>query len=751
LPHLQPDRCAPRLGCIGKLAERSLADGELGGRSLHYPTKHTASGHKRERFRNDVEGLRAVAVLGVVLYHAHVGVLSGGFAGVDVFFVVSGYLITGLLWAELRRDGRISLAGFYARRARRLLPASILVVLATVAASRVLLPPLAVPSTAKDGLASALYVGNYRFAFQQTDYLNASGPPSPFQHYWSLGVEEQFYLLWPLLLIIGSLVWRRTRSGRSRSPDGFTADGFTAALTLAVLTGGSYALSLWLTRANQPWAFFSLPTRAWELGLGGLLALSAPAIRSIPRRAADALGWAGLATLVSSFFLIGSSTPFPGTAALAPVLGTAAVIAAGTVRGAGPTGLLSSTPTRFVGRISYSWYLWHWPFLVLAPDLVGHPLGLAANLFVALLSGAVAIVSFLIVESPARASAWLSAFARRSLITGGTLSAGGAVACLAIGATVPSVTGHGTAPIAMIQQSRYSTPVTTVDPQQSLIKSLDSQINSQVSASLQRADVPANLQPTLGHAHHDDPPVFYDGCMDSYLDSTVKSCAFGNVTSQNSVVLFGDSHAAMWFPALDSAADQIGWKLYNWTKATCPPIEIPIVSPVLGRNFTECEAWRQTVLQRIGQIHPAVVALGVARHYTSIYGFTPYEQPWLDGMKQMISEISRLGSKVVVIGAIPKPPFLVPQCLSEHLTSDSQCTEPEANVVNLAGVASEEAAVRSAGGTYIDALPWFCANGTCGAIVGNIEIWRDDNHITATYSSFLGPVMAAYLKAASPG
>jgi peptidoglycan/LPS O-acetylase OafA/YrhL len=685
--------------------------------------------------------LRAVAVLGVVLYHARVGALSGGFAGVDVFFVVSGYLITGLLWAELRRDGRISLPGFYARRARRLLPASILVIVATAVASRILLPPLSVPTVSKDGLASALYVGNYRFAFQQTNYLNASGPPSPFQHYWSLGVEEQFYLIWPLLLLIGGLAWRQARRGGRRP------DAVTAIAALAGLTVGSYVLCLWLTNANQPWAFFSLPTRAWELGVGGLLALAAPAVEAIPRRVASAVGWAGLATVVGSFFLIDPATPFPGTAALAPVLGTAAVIAAGSVPGAGPAAMLSRRPMRFIGRVSYSWYLWHWPFLVLAPDLVGHPLNLGENLLVALLSGIVAVITFLVVESPARTSAWLAGVSRRSLLTGGTLSAGGAVACLTVAATVPALSGHGSAPVAVIHQSRFSSPATTVDPRQSLVDSLNSQIAAQLSASIQRQDVPANLQPNLEHAHHDDPPVFYDGCMDSYLDATVKNCAFGNTSSNTSLVLFGDSHAAMWFPALDSAANQNGWALHNWTKATCPPIEIPIISPVLGRNFSECESWRQTVLQRIGQMHPAVVVLGVARHYTSIYGFTPYQQPWLDGMAKMVSEITRLGSKVVVIGPIPKPPFVVPQCLSAHLTNDSQCNTPEGSVVDLSGMAAEQASVRAAGGSYINALPWFCANGTCGAIVGNLEIWRDDNHITATYSNFLGPAVSAELNA----
>jgi peptidoglycan/LPS O-acetylase OafA/YrhL len=257
------------------------------------------------QFRADIEGMRAVAVLGVVLYHAHVGILSGGFVGVDIFFVVSGYLITGLLWRELAADRRISLAGFYGRRARRLLPASMFVIVVTASAARRWMPPLHISSVMKDGVASALYVGNYRFAINQTDYL-ANSSPSPFQHYWSLGVEEQFYLLWPLLLIASSMMWKRYHRYQrarwlARGGDGGPSRIDAAAL-LGLVTLGSFLLSLWLTHANQPWAFFSLPTRAWELGAGGLLALAAPATRRLPRPAAVALGWGGLAVTVGSLF-----------------------------------------------------------------------------------------------------------------------------------------------------------------------------------------------------------------------------------------------------------------------------------------------------------------------------------------------------------------------------------------------------------------------------------------------------------------
>lgn len=687
-------------------------------------------------------------MLGVVLYHAHVGILHGGYVGVDVFFVVSGYLITGLLWGELRNTHRISLSSFYARRARRLLPASILVVIATAIASRVWLPPLEMHDVAKDGIACALYFGNYRFALQQTNYLNASAPPSPFQHYWSLGVEEQFYLLWPLLLLLGSLVWRRqrTRRGGYGGPDVWSAMGVLAAVSVA-----SFALSLWLTHVNQPWAFFSLPTRAWELGAGGLLALASPIAEHLNQRAAAVLGWGGLAAITGSFFLIGPSTPFPGAAALAPVLGAAAAIAGGTAA-KGPALILGRSGPRLVGRISYSWYLWHWPFLILAPDALGHPLTLAQNLLVAFISGLVSLVSYVAVESPARASAWLSAMARRSLLAGGTLSAGGAVACVAIAATLPSLAGHGRAPVAVIHQPApvVHSRAATTDPRQAAIETVNAQVQAQIAASIGTTQVPSNLEPSISDARSDEPVVFVDGCMDSYLDSSVRNCAFGDETSATSVVLFGDSHAAMWFPALDYAANHNGWKLYNWTKATCPPIDTPIWSPELGRNFTECETWRQNVLARIADVHPAIVVLAMARHYIAEYGFVPYQQSWNQGLSEMISSISKLGPKVVVIGPVPKPPFIVPSCLSENLGDARRCEVAQGVGYDEAGEALEKQVSVQAGASYIQTEPWFCAGGQCADIVGNIEVWRDDNHITAVYSNFLGPAMSAALAAVMP-
>src|SRR5829696_7227833 len=365
-------------------------------------------------FRGDVEGLRAVAVLAVLLYHAQAPAGGGGFVGVDVFFVLSGFLITGLLWRELSETGRLSFGSFYARRARRLLPAAVLVLSVTAVVSALVLPPLSARAATDDAAAAALYVANYRFAVQGTDYLAGDTGPSPLQHYWSLGVEEQFYLVWPLLLLLGSLAWRR-RGGPSRA----TAGGL-----LAGLGSASFGLSLWWTDVAPPWAFFSLPSRAWELAVGGLVALALPWLRRMPGPVAAVLGWVGLSAVVWSVVRLADTTAFPGVAALAPVAGTAAVVAAGCADPRfGPGLMLERAPFLLIGRISYSWYLWHWPVLVLAPAAAGRALGLGERLALAAVSGVLALLTLRLVEDPVRFSPRLRSRSRRGLAVGAALTA----------------------------------------------------------------------------------------------------------------------------------------------------------------------------------------------------------------------------------------------------------------------------------------------------------------------------------------
>ena len=701
-------------------------------------------GRRRTRpFRRDIEGLRAVAILAVVLYHAHVGAVPGGYVGVDVFFVISGYLITDHLFREANESGTVSFGSFYARRIRRLLPASFLVIAVTAVASALILPPLTARSALKDGVACALYVGNYRFALLQTNYLTASAAPSPFQNYWSLGVEEQFYLIWPAVLLFATMAWRARRPSRG------AALGVLGAIALTSCT-----YSVWLTHAAQPWAFFSLPTRAWELAIGGLIALAAPTIGRL--RGRPLIGWIGLALVLWSVTTYSDTTAYPGTAALVPVLGAAAIIAAGC--GArnrnGPVQALRTAPMQVMGRVSYSWYLWHWPMLILVPAALGHPLSLSQNLGVAAVSFVVATITYVALERPIRAARWLSTPPRRSLSLGAALSLGAVGACVLSVLTLPGLTGSGHAPVAAAavrQVTKANPPPPASDPVLAQRTEATSAINTQVARSVHEDTVPANLDPSLSGARADEPAVFVDGCLDTYTDTSLRHCTFANTDAPTTVVLFGDSHAAMWFPAVQQEAEQYGWRLITWTKATCPPFPVPIFSPVLGRTFSECDEWRSGVLNQIAAIHPALVILGVARHYSDIYNFTPYSDVWLSGLGQEVRAIRGTGAQVMMMGPVPKPPFDVPGCLSAHLTTATACTVPLSTGIDSKGMAAEAGVVQKNGGTYVDTEPWLCAGPTCAVLVDNLIVYRDDNHLTQAYTQFLAPALGPWMQEALTG
>ncbi len=371
---------------------------------------------QKDGFRPDLEGLRAIAVVLVLLYHASVPGVTGGYVGVDVFFVLSGFLITGLLMRELDATGTISLAAFYARRARRLLPAVAVLILVTVIASTVVLSPLRAGEVAKDGIAAALYTSNLRFAFQATDYLQSELPPSPLLHLWSLGVEEQFYLFWPALLLIATRGVGHLGALRLRR----------IGILAVVVATASLALSLWLTTASEPWAFFSLPTRAWELGIGAILAVGAARLARLPSAAATGAGWVGLAMIAISGLVIDTNTPFPGLAALLPTVGCALAMLPGMVSQASmPARLLGWGPARFMGRISYSLYLWHWPLLVLPLAVAGGTLPLAVRVGLMIAAIPIAYASQHWLEDPIRHGRFVGIVPRRNLALAGAVSAGG--------------------------------------------------------------------------------------------------------------------------------------------------------------------------------------------------------------------------------------------------------------------------------------------------------------------------------------
>ncbi|GFG53232.1 acyltransferase [Mycolicibacterium agri] len=676
-----------------------------------------------------------------MLFHAGMPGLGGGFIGVDVFFVVSGFLITGLLWREAADTGTVRLARFYAARARRLLPAAVTVLVGTCAASVLLLPPLQARSVIGEGIASALYVGNYRLAIQDTDYLATDATPSPLQHYWSLGVEEQFYLLWPALIIATAWVLARVAARTGRSLTGSVAP---YAAVLAVLAAVSFAVSVVLTDDSPSWAFFSLPTRAWELAVGGLVALTAGMWRQLPGPSAAVVGWGGLGLIAVTCTQVGSSTPFPGTAALLPVLGTALVIGAGCATPDLGVGRFLSQPTmRSIGRLSYSWYLWHWPTLLLAPVLFGGDIGLAGRLAMVVMSLGLAILTLHLVENPARFAESLKESDKRSLAVGGALTATAVGVCLVLLMIRPVPTGVGVAaaPVAVTAGAQKAPNAVAPQPM-----SVRDQLMVAVNESTEPRPVPENLTPPLGAVAK--PEVFVNGCVLSWRDVQQPDCVSGDVASPTTVALVGDSHAAMWQPALEPIAQKKHWRLQTFSKVLCPLMELPINSPYLGRAFTECEQWRGDVLAQLAQQRPALVVIDMSRRYGADFGFVSYDRAWLDGLTRLVQQLKASGTDVLVLSQVPDPPSTVPTCVSGHMDDATACAPARTDGLNDAGIAAEAAATTVGGGHYFELSDLFCTGERCPVIVGNTLVFRDDNHITTEYATALAPLVAEQVEQA---
>lgn len=706
-------------------------------------------------FRPDIEGLRAVAVLGVLLFHAEVPGVDGGFAGVDVFFVISGFLITGLLWREVSTAGTVRLRRFYGARARRLLPASATVGVITAITAALLLPPLEARSVLMDGIASAFYISNYWFIGQQVDYFGGNRLPSPFQHYWSLGVEEQFYLVWPALIIVTAWLIRRVRR-RAKADAAPSKRPYLVVLALVAIV--SFALSLMITFIMPLAAFFSLPTRAWQLAVGGLVALTAGQWRRLSPRAAVIVGWGGLALILAAYTQLGPTTLYPGTAAVLPVLGAALVIGAGCaapVRGCG--GFLAWSPMGAIGRVSYSWYLWHWPVLVFAPVLLGHPLGLVDRLVAVLVSGALAVLTLRFIENPVRFATRVRRSPVASLAVGGvaTSVAGSVGAVLLVWVSslpVPIPIGRG-APAAAFRIT--SAPVPTggsVAAYEAAVQDVFGQVQAAVAASAELKDVPANLDPPLADVASELQAMLFGGCLRLPFQGGQPECVMGDTASQTTVALVGDSHAGMWIPAFRQIATQRPWRVETLAKMACPLMDLPTTNPLFSRlveYLDRCGQWRAHIIERLRAEHPRLVVVSLFRGYTAtdsrgwLAGFTSYDPAWIASLTDLVQQLRDTGAKVLVLGPIPHLSTSVPGCLSHHLDDATVCSTPRSTAFNQSGMAAESAAVKAGGGEYADLTDLFCTPNRCPTIVGNTLVYVDAGHLTLEYSQLLAPAIGA--------
>jgi len=640
-------------------------------------------------YRGDIEGLRAVAILLVLGAHAGVPWLAGGFVGVDIFFVLSGFLITGLLLQEMASTGTVKFTDFYLRRLRRLMPALILMIGVTSLVASIVLAPGEQPEQASSGAMAALWLSNIHFAFAKLDYFAAGADSNLFLHTWSLGVEEQFYLLWPALL-----VWVAGRK----------LEGRVVRLKAVMLgvAGLSFAACLALTPHAPQFAFYMMPLRAWQFALGALvwLYLREPVADEVSVStgslipASNWVGWLGLCLVVGSGIAFNASMSYPGWRALLPTLGAAAVIAAG-IQGAqhGVARCLAWQPLQAIGRVSYSWYLWHWPALLLGYAIVGSH-SAVVRLSAVLISLVLAVMSYRLVESPVRHQQyWV---------------------------THRKVAWLGALPV-MVLASFFSLHWMTT----SMVKAQ--------SPELQR----------FARARVDAPVIYAKGCDDWYNSDRVLVCTYGSEDASHTAVLMGDSIGAQWFPALLRVFDRPDWRLLVLTKSSCPMVDEPFFYIRIGREYTECATWRRHSLEQIVSMRPDIVVLGSV----STYDFTPAQ--WTEGTARVLSSISGSARHIYLLRGTPHLPFNGPDCLSAHEGRPKWLVPAQVCEAPLSDEHGEQvfqwlqqAGNRFANVQSLDMNDLVCPQGRCSAEQRGMVVFRDSQHITASFAQSLAPAMA---------
>ena len=609
-----------------------------------------------QRERNpQIQALRALAAVLVLVYHAQW--LDGGYIGVDIFYVISGFLITGILVRELDTKNSISLLSFYARRTKRLLPASFLVIFATGIAGYILLPASMREAFGRDLIAASTYISNFFFALWENDYQNLNSTPSPFIHFWSLAVEEQFYLFWPFFILL------LFRLGKRRA----VLYGIVATLI------GSFLFSLYLTERAPIWAFYILPTRAWELAAGAVLVFLPELKKMRP-----VIALSSLVVILTVTNIFDEATPFPGTAALAPVIATVLLLAS---RSNWPPILnvvAKSWATQWLGAISYPLYLWHWPVLVIPAIYLGEELNTLQVIALLSLTVALAGLTHKFVEAPLRDAK----IQQRSVFKAAAL------------ATSVSVIIGG---LTFVQHSN----------------------NITVQVGIEAADGVVEL--SLDEVRS-KPLVNDDGCHIHVRETVSPRCEYGDTSSERTIVLYGDSHAAQWFPALDLIGQRKGIKIVSLTKSACPSAEV--IKELSSQYVIEdCQAFRDSSVARINKIKPLAVILTGMQPFTAPYSDESAKSWWLAGEKVLFNRIKGATQYPIYITDTPLPRVDIPDCLVAGRGDACDTARPiDAEV--------------APGLIAINPTPWLCSD-KCPAVVDGIIAYRDQSHLTVAMSRHL--------------
>jgi peptidoglycan/LPS O-acetylase OafA/YrhL len=712
--------------------------------------------------RLDLQGVRALAVLLVALNHANVPFLRGGYIGVDVFFVLSGYFITGLLLregfgGEDERLGRISIRRFYGRRARRILPAACLTLFVTSLAVYVVYDRmghdfLATKPVLEDALAGSLFFANFHFIASASDYFAQATAtmPSPFQHFWSLSVEEQFYVVWPSVLALAFFICRRVGLRRSpgstpRSPRSRQRilEGRRRAATwligsLIVLGSGvSLLLSIRETGTDPQAAYFSTPVRVWEFGCGAGLALLAARPCRLPRRVLPAIGWVGLAMVLLAAHLYSSATAFPGDAALLPVLGTGLIILAGMVPArAGVGRLLAIRPLTYIGDRSYAFYLWHYPMLILGWQIAGHVLPVHDNLVLLAAAFALSAITYACYENPLRFARWLRGW-RTAVMVPVSMSTSLCAVLIPIAVFDASLTSQAVAAKRAQAQAHTLVPAKRQHDPTNLWNSTPIAAVGVAARDARRGvPLPKNITPSLKELEKENSYIGYEipkGCQPRFgPHATGSICRLGDPTSKRVVAVVGDSHAGMWMPALIGAARRDGFAVVPLDKPGC------VLSAVHSNlKGWPCATWYQWALHADRTLHP--LATIVSFQITSSMEAEPS---------------TSTGAFRTALGQVRHPVLLVDPpgqnqqpstCISQHGATMGDCSSrlPSEYVPMMRDLAAMTAQTHD---PAIPTLQWFCAKGTCPMVVDHILTMRDRSHFTMQYSRALAPLIALEMK-----
>ena len=603
-----------------------------------------------------IQALRAFAAILVVIYHA--GITSGGYIGVDIFYVISGYLITGLLLRELDKTGTLGLRAFYLRRVKRLLPTSFFVLFITAITAWYLYPSSMRADLGKDIAAAGIYISNYLFAFWQMDYQNLSAIPPVVIHYWSLAVEEQFYLFWPFIILA-----LYKKGGRRRVGQGVVA-----------ISIASFLFSLYQTSVEPIWAFYSLPTRAWELGVGALLLY-------IPARIKFSQNylWIALALFIYGTFIFRDSTPFPGTAALVPVFATAISLAAVHSWPKIINRIGTHRVIQWLGEISYPLYLWHWPLLVIPAVYLGRGLHIYEKLICVLATLIFADLTHRFIEEPLR-HAQLPA---KTVIRGGVI------------ATAISLS------MGLAINSSHSDVVTLAD-----------------GSKYSLAEIMKK------------PLVYDDGCHVNNGETSSPDCTYGLRGAKRKIVLFGDSHAAQWFPTLEKLAEEKGFELISLTKSACPGPAVTKVDTGEYKN-KDCFAWREYAFNRIKKINPDAVLVSGFQHFEVPSQYSSRESWWREGEVKTYKTLQGSSQHIIYISDTPHPNRDIPSCIA-------------AGNLDRCNGSERSTPIFSPGYQKINPTSWLCDR-NCPGVIDGLVTYRDSSHLSVAMARALSPQLEAAL------